>query len=130
VLYREATTTEDTPDSIAEEGDDAGISGFTSTPLSLDTEGSGSFFMTRPEKTTAYDVMLSAATGETTVTGTPGTFTLTGKIETGMTVVTDGCDAETEIYTLDGLRVNGNSGLQPGIYVTVRSGKTSKVIVK
>ncbi|MDE6391965.1 MAG: leucine-rich repeat domain-containing protein [Muribaculaceae bacterium] len=130
VLYREATTTEDTPESIAEEGDDAGISGFTSTPLSLDTEGTGSFFMTRPGKTTAYDVMLSAATGETTVTGTPGTVTLTGKIETGMTVVTDGCDAETEIYTLDGVRVNGNSGLQPGIYVTVRHGKSDKIIVK
>lgn len=129
VLYREATTTEDTP-ACTTDDDDASLSDFTSAPLSLDNEGSGSFFMTRPEKTTAYHVMLSATTGLTTVTGTPGTLILTGKIETGITDVTNDCDAETEIYTLDGVRVTGNNRLQPGIYITIRNGKTDKIIAK
>lgn len=125
--YREKETPEnDSPVPAAAEEDT-----FTTTGLLLDSDGCGTFTMARPFTTTVYEVKVSGRHPSGTVETEPKTVTVTGNdVLTGVESVADADSAGTHVFTLDGTEVNADGALEPGIYILVRGGKTSKIIVR
>ena len=87
--------------------------------------------MARPFTTTVYEVKVSGRHPSGTVETEPKTVTVTGNdVLTGVESVADADSAGTHVFTLDGTEVNADGALEPGIYILVRGGKTSKIIVR
>lgn len=99
--------------------------------LALAADGTCGHIIERPEFTTTYAVKVSGNHAAGSVDTPEIPVKITGwNVESGMTEVFDLNDADTEVYTLDGLRVSPDNGLTAGTYIVRRGLKTMKIQVK
>lgn len=99
--------------------------------LALAADGTCGHIIERPEFTTTYAVKVSGNHAAGSVDTPEVPVKITGwNVESGMTEVFDLNDADTEVYTLDGLRVSPENGLTAGTYIVRRGPKTMKIQVK